>query len=230
MGLRFDGVTLVQGEFTLTADLEIAAPVTAVIGPSGGGKSSLLNAAGGFLAPRQGRILWNGTDLTGLAPGERPVSMVFQDNNLFPHLSAAQNVGLAVRPNLRLSQAETARVSDALIQVGLRGFEDRKPGALSGGQQSRVALARVLVAARPLVLLDEPFAALGPALKEEMLELVRDVLVTAGKLVVMVTHDPDDARAMAEAVVLIADGVTSGPFETSEVFKNPPEALRAYLG
>lgn len=230
MELRFEGVTLTQGTFTLAADLEIAAQVTAVIGPSGGGKSTLLAAAAGFLHPTAGRILWGQTDLGGMEPGQRPVSMVFQDNNLFPHLSVAQNVGLAVRPSPRLSVTEWGQVAEALAKVGLAGFEARKPAALSGGQQSRVALARVLVADRPLVLLDEPFAALGPALKDEMLGLVRDVLVAAGKQVVMVTHDPRDAQEIADDVVIVADGVATGPFATAAVFADPPEALRAYLG
>jgi thiamine transport system ATP-binding protein len=228
--LTFDRATLTQGDFSLSADFAVPGGVTAVIGPSGGGKSTLLAAVAGFLAPQSGRVLWEDADLAGLAPGQRPVSMLFQDNNLFPHLSVAQNVGVGLRPDLRLSPDERRQVSAALAQVGLTDYEARKPAALSGGQQSRVALARVLVAHRPVVLLDEPFAALGPALKDEMLGLVRDVLVQSGKTVVMVTHDPRDAQHVADQVVLVADGTAAAPVATQTIFANPPEALRAYLG
>jgi len=228
--LTFEKTVLRQGDFALAADLAIAPGVTAVIGPSGGGKSTLLAAIAGFLQPAEGRVLADDADLTPLAPGERPVSMLFQDNNLFPHLTVAQNVGLGVAPNLRLSAADVQAVTSALAQVGLAGFDARKPAALSGGQQSRVALARVLVADRPVVLLDEPFAALGPALKDEMLALVREVLVKAGKTIVMVTHDPQDAKAVADMVVLVAEGVAQAPTKTAEIFAHPPDALRAYLG
>lgn len=229
--LTFDGMRLVQGDFTLSADFAIPTQgVTAVIGPSGGGKSTLLAAVAGFFAPVAGRVLWQGQDMTGQQPGVRPVAMLFQDNNLFPHLTAAQNVGLGLRPVLRLRDSERALVDGALERVGLAGFGGRKPGALSGGQQSRVALARVLVAARPLVLLDEPFAALGPALKADMLQLVKEVLVADGRTVVMVTHDPRDAQALADRVVLVADGCAAAPVRTAEIFANPPAALTAYLG
>ena len=228
--LTFDHVTLQQGAFHLSADLAITAGVTAVIGPSGGGKSTLLAAVAGFLDPVQGRVLWGDDDLTPHAPGARPVSMLFQDNNLFPHLTVAQNVGLGIRPTLALSPQDHTAAAGALSQVGLDGFAARKPAALSGGQQSRVALARVLVADRPIVLLDEPFAALGPALKDEMLGLVRGILAQSGKTIVMVTHDPQDARSVADHVILVADGRAQPPRETGAIFADPPAALRDYLG
>lgn len=228
--LTFDGVTLRQGDFRLTADFEVPLGITAVIGPSGGGKSTLLGSIAGFLSPTAGRILWNGHDLTGLAPGARPVTMLFQDNNLFPHLTVAQNVGLALAPRLRLSPQQQTQVDAALSEVGLTGMGHRKPGALSGGQQSRAALARVLLADRPVVLLDEAFAALGPALRAEMLALVRERLWGQGRSVIMVTHDPADARAVADHVVLVAGGVAHAPVRTQALFDAPPPALRDYLG
>ena len=152
--LTFEGVALLQGTFRLSVDLTIGPSVTAVIGPSGAGKSTLLAAAAGFLLPGAGRLLYGSEDITALAPGQRPISMLFQDHNLFPHLTVRQNVGLGLKPNLRLTAAEGAVVREALARVGLSEHADRKPGTLSGGQQSRVALARVLVADRPTVLLD----------------------------------------------------------------------------
>lgn len=229
--LILEGLRLAQDEFALEADIVFPdQAITALIGPSGAGKSTLLSAIAGFLAPAQGRIMWDGNDLSGIPPGRRPFSMLFQDNNLFPHLTVLQNVGLGLRPDLRLTVDEKKQCQDALAQVGLAGLDGRKPGALSGGQQSRVALARVLVADRPLVMLDEPFAALGPALKDEMLDLVKAQLLAADKTVLMVTHDPSDARRVADHAVLVADGVVCDPVPTDVLLDNPPPALADYLG
>lgn len=227
--LIFDDVVLKQGGFSLSVDLSIKqGAVTALIGPSGAGKSTLLAAIAGFLSPDQGQISVDGVNLNQLSPAKRPVSMLFQDNNLFPHLTVLQNVGLGLRGDLRLTAIETQHVSEVLNNVGLGGMGDRKPAALSGGQQSRAALARVLVGSRSVVLLDEPFAALGPALKAEMLDLVKTRL--AGRTIVMVSHDPSDAQRIADMVCVVADGRVSAPVETKELFANPPEALSAYLG
>ena len=226
-----DKLVLRQGDFTLTADVTFpAGKVTALIGPSGAGKSTLLAAITGFLTPASGRVLWQGDDLTGLAPGARPVSAIFQDNNLFPHLTVTQNVGLGLRPALRLSDDERGQVDRALEAVGLTGLGDRKPGALSGGQQSRAALARVLLAQRPVVLLDEPFAALGPGLKDDMLDLVRETLGAAGRTLLMVTHDPDDAKRIADQAVFVADGNVTAPVPAQAFFSDPSPALADYLG
>ena len=228
--LTCENLLLKQGDFELRADAAFAQGVTAVIGPSGAGKSTLLGMIAGFIPVDQGRIRHDTRDLTKLPPAERPVSILFQDNNLFPHLSISENVGLGLRGALRLTATEKAQVFEVLTEVGLAEKADRKPSALSGGQQSRAALARVLLAGRPIVLLDEPFAALGPKLKDEMLDLVRDRLVPQGRTVVMVSHDPRDAKRIADKVCLVADGVVSAPVNTSEIFQNPPAALRDYLG
>lgn len=230
-GLDVSGITLQQDDFRLTADLRIPKGArVGVIGPSGGGKSTLLSAIAGFLAPQQGRILWQGEDITALDPAQRPGAIIFQDNNLFPHLSAFDNMALGVKPSLRLSAAERARVEQALARVGLEGLGQRKPAQLSGGQQGRVALARVLCQAKPLILLDEPFAALGPALRAEMLGLVAELCAETGATLLMVTHHISDARAICDQVVLVADGAATGPFATGPLLDNPPSALRAYIG
>ncbi|RMC35495.1 ATP-binding cassette domain-containing protein [Paracoccus alkanivorans] len=229
--LELCDIAVTLGEFALAADLSIPpASHMAVIGASGSGKSTLLSLIGGFLAPDRGRIYWNGNDITALPPGRRPVSFLFQDQNLFPHLSVAQNVGLGLRPDLRLSSDQRARLTRALEEVGLAGMETRRPASLSGGQQSRVALARVLLRARPLLLLDEPFAALGPALKAEMLELVARIADETQATVLMVTHDPQDARSFAPQTILIDKGTAHAPTATGDLLDNPPPGLRAYLG
>ena len=229
--LTLEALVLRQTGFELRADWSVAAGAKlAVIGPSGAGKSSLLNAIAGFLDPAEGRILWQGRDLGPLPPGARPISILFQDQNLFPHLTLAENLGLGLSPRLRLTADQQAQVGQALDRVGLAGLGQRKPGALSGGQQGRAALARALLRARPILLLDEPFAALGPALKAEMLDLVAEIAGQTGATVLMVTHDPADALRLADSTVLVADGLAAAPMATARLFADPPAALRAYLG
>ena len=229
--LRLEAVEITQEGFSLHAafSLQTGARV-AVIGPSGAGKSTLLGAIAGFVPVTSGRIIWGGQDITALPPAARPLSILFQDNNLFPHLSAAENVALGLKPSLRQSAPERAQVANALARVGLAGLEGRRPAQLSGGQQSRVALARVLLRQKPLLLLDEPFAALGPALKAEMLALLAEICTETGATLLMVTHDIADARSIAPEVVLVAEGRADGPCATADLLANPPPALRAYLG
>lgn len=229
--LTLDNLLLTQDDFRLSAHFKVP-PGTrcAVIGPSGAGKSTLLSAIAGFFAPTAGRILWNGQDITGTAPGNRPLSMLFQDQNLFPHLTVTQNLGLGLSPALRLDRKDHARIDAALARTGLEGLGTRKPAELSGGQQSRVALARALLRARPLLLLDEPFSALGPALKGEMLDLVATLAREQNTTVLMVTHDPQDARDFAQYTILVAEGLAHPPQPTAQLLDTPPPALRAYLG
>lgn len=228
--LTLEALTLRQGAFTLSADWSLPTRARlALIGPSGAGKSTLLAAIAGFLDPAAGRVLWQGGDLSGMDPGHRPVAMLFQDGNLFPHLTVARNVGLGIHAG-RLSEGDRDRVAGALDRVGLSGLADRKPGSLSGGQQSRAALARVLVMQRPLLLLDEPFAALGPAMRAEMLDLVAEMTEEAGTTLIMVSHDPGDARRIAGLTSVVAEGRVTAPADTGALFADPPETLRAYLG
>ena len=182
------------------------------------------------MAPARGRLLWDGRDITGLAPAERPVTLLFQEHNLFAHLSAAQNVGLGLRPDLRLGREGWARVEAALAEVGLEGMGMRRPGQLSGGQRQRVALARALLRARPVLMLDEPFAALGPGLRAEMLDLVARIREEQGATLLIVTHSPEDARRIAGRVVLVEGGVAHAPVATERLFADPPPALTDYLG
>ena len=229
--LQLDRLTYAQGDFRLTADWSAAAGQRiAIMGPSGAGKSTLLSMIAGFLAPTSGRVLWQGQDLVALPPGERPVTILFQDQNLFPHLTVAQNLGLGLRPDLRLSPANLARIDTALARVGLEGLGPRRPAQLSGGQASRAALARALLRARPILLLDEPFAALGPALRSDMLDLVREVADETKALVVMVTHDPQDALALGGMTAFVAKGIVQPPVSTPELLSNPPPDVQDYLG
>ena len=229
--LRLEGLVIAQDDWRLHADLTLErGGAAALIGPSGAGKSTLLAAIAGFATPAQGRILWDGADLTPLDPSRRPVTLVFQDHNLFAHLTVAQNVGLGLRPDLRLDRAGWNRVEAALAAVGLDGFGPRRPSAVSGGERSRVALARALLRDRPLLLLDEPFAALGPALRVEMLDLVTRIRGETGATLLVVTHQPEDARRIAPRTILVAGGVAHAPAPTAALLDDPPPELAAYLG
>lgn len=229
--LTLEHLSLHNGGFGLTADWSIAAgEKIAVIGPSGSGKSTLLLGIAGFLPPSAGRILWSGRDLATILPAGRPMTILFQDHNLFPHLSVAENIALGLSPRLKLAPAQRDAVAQVLLRTGMQGMGARKPDQLSGGQQGRVALARALVRARPILLLDEPFSALGPALKREMLMLVDDVAAATGAAVIMVTHDPNDAKRFSDKVVFVDDGCANAPVKTDALFANPPAALRGYLG
>ncbi|MGI9393239.1 MAG: thiamine ABC transporter ATP-binding protein [Boseongicola sp.] len=226
--LKIEGLRYHRDGFNLAADFSLAKGArAAIIGPSGGGKSTLLSLIAGFEQPDDGSVHWDGQYLGSIEPGKRPVAVLFQDNNLFPHLDLLTNVALGASPRARPNQVALDRARDALSQVGLEEFEERKPGALSGGQQSRAALARILLTERPLVLMDEPFAALGPAMRMEMQELVVRLLPEATLL--MVSHDPGDAKRFATQVLFVNSGKVSPPVETPEFFANPDGDVAEYL-
>jgi thiamine transport system ATP-binding protein len=230
--LELDAVAFRYEEMAMRFDLRVArGEVVAVIGPSGAGKSTLLALIAGFEAPDSGTIRIDGRDVAGDPPARRPVTSLFQEHNLFPHLSLVDNVGLGIDPGLKLDASARAKVAEALAHVGLAGLEARLPGQLSGGERQRAALARSLVRNRPLLLLDEPFAALGPAQRREMLDLVNALARDRGFTVLFVSHQPDDARHAAGRTVFVEDGriLCDGP--TATLFAPPlPPALAAYLG
>jgi len=229
--LEIEGLAFTYEDLIMRFDLTVeAGECIGIIGPSGAGKSTLLSLIGGFEKPLGGTIRVDGADITRLPPADRPVTTLFQDFNLFPHLSVAENVGLGRNPGLRLNVEDKEQVAWALREVGLEGFEARLPGQLSGGERQRVALARSLIRHRPLLLLDEPFAALGPALRIEMLELADQLRKAQGLTVLLVTHDPHEAARIATRTAFIAAGrvVMVGP--TQEVLASDRPEVREYLG
>lgn len=230
--IRLDAVRFDYGDMAMRFDLAIApSSIAAIIGPSGAGKSTVLNLIAGFEAPLSGRVLIGDADVTHAEPSRRPVSMVFQDNNLFAHLDVAANVGLGRRPGLRLDAADQQAVHDAIAKVGLAGKETRKPAALSGGERQRVAIARALVRNRPVLLLDEAFASLGPALRHEMLDLVGQLQKDTGMTVVMVTHHPDDALRLPSTLFFLENGHVAASGPAGELLSaKGPSLLRKYLG
>jgi thiamine transport system ATP-binding protein len=157
--------------------------------------------------------------------------MVFQDNNLFAHLNIRTNIGLGLAPSLRLDASAWSQVETALERVGLAGFGKRMPGTLSGGERQRVALARAFARRRPLLLLDEPFDGLGPGLAADMMGLMLEIRAEVGATVLMVTHDPDEARAAADEILFIAKGRIAADAPAAGFFERQdlPD-LQAYLG
>lgn len=178
----------------------------AVLGPSGAGKSTLLNLIAGFLPPASGSIVIDGEPHTATPPARRPVSMLFQENNLFNHLTIRQNIGLGMHPGLKLSAGQNASLLAIAEQMGIDSLLERLPGELSGGQRQRAALARCLVREQPVLLLDEPFSALDPALRQEMLILVAEVCQRRSLTLLMVSHSVEDAARIAPRSLVVADG------------------------
>jgi len=198
----------------------------AVLGPSGAGKSTLLNLVAGFLQPANGRITIEGHDHTHTPPAARPVSMLFQENNLFTHLTVRQNIGLGMHPGLRLNAGQQQKLSDIAAQMGIGDLLERLPGELSGGQRQRVALARCLVREQPILLLDEPFSALDPALRQEMLLLVNEVCERQNLTMLMVSHSVEDALKIAHRSVVIADGRIAWDGDTEQLVSGKASASR----
>ncbi|MFD1199718.1 thiamine ABC transporter ATP-binding protein [Brucella gallinifaecis] len=230
--IRLRDVHFSYGETTMHFNADIAGGVIAtIIGPSGSGKSTLLNLIAGFEIPQSGSIGIGNIDITKLPPALRPVSMVFQENNLFAHLDVAQNVGLGRSPKLKLTQQDQRAIASALERVGLKGKEQRKPEALSGGERQRVAIARALVRERPVLLLDEAFASLGPALRQQMLNLIRELHQENAMTILMVTHTPEDALYLDAQLLFVENGriTTQGPAKDL-LSSSGPDALKHYIG
>lgn len=178
----------------------------AILGPSGAGKSTLLHLIAGFIMPQSGNLVLNGSKHTDSLPSQRPVSMLFQENNLFAHLTVEQNVGLGLDPGLKLSDQQQQKKLNICQRVGLIDYLDRVPSQLSGGQRQRAALARCLVRNQPILLLDEPFSALDPALRYDMLDLVESVCEEELLTLLMVSHNLEDAARIAQRTLLIVEG------------------------
>ncbi len=231
-GIRLDRVRFAYPDLRMDFDVSIRpGALTAIMGPSGAGKSTLLDLIAGFKQPSSGRIAIGDADVTRLAPDKRPISMIFQENNLFAHLDVGSNVGLGRSPSLRLSADDRAAIAEALVRTGLDGKAGRLPRELSGGERQRVAIARVLVRDRPALLLDEPFAALGPALRDEMLDMVAALRRERALTVLLVTHQPQDARRVADEIVFVESGTIAATGAAKDFFGDDgPEPFKRYIG
>lgn len=181
----------------------------AIIGESGAGKSTLLNLIAGFEFPAQGEIWLNDKNHTRSAPYERPVSMLFQENNLFPHLTVQQNLALGIKPSLKLTALEQEKIEQVACSVGLGDYLQRLPNSLSGGQKQRVALARCLLRDTPILLLDEPFSALDQKLRVEMLALIAKLCDEKDLTLLLVTHQPSELIGSIDQVLVVENGQIS---------------------
>ena len=186
---------------TYTYNLEAKpSEVVAILGQSGSGKSTLLDIIAGFIEPTLGSITLDDTELLGKPIEKRPITILFQNHNLFEHLSVQKNILLGVNKALKDSIEEVEKVQAILKEVGLEAHEHKLASELSGGQQQRVALARVLMRREPILLLDEPFSGLDDATRIEMLELVQKITQEHQLHTIMVTHDLDDCERIANHV------------------------------
>ena len=223
-GLSIENLTVRYGPVTALAglNLEIASgELFVLLGGSGSGKTTLLRTLGGFIEPAGGRILLGGQDITRLPPHRRPVNTTFQSYALFPHMTVADNVAFGLRRQ-RLPKPEITQRVDALLElVRLREFAARKPDALSGGQRQRVALARALAPRPLLLLLDEPMSALDRGLREQTRQELLRVQAQTGTTFVLVTHDQDEALAMATRIGLLHHGCLAQVGTPAELYERP---------
>ena len=198
-----------------------------LLGPSGGGKTTLLRTIGGFHRPTSGQVRLHGEDVSDRPPEKRPTSMVFQSYALFPHMTVARNVGYGL-VLAKLPKAEIeAKVEAMLEMTGLAGLGDRKPHELSGGQQQRVQLARALVLDRDILLLDEPLAALDAQLRKDMCLELKHLQEKVGITFIHVTHNQEEAMTVADRIALIADGKLVEEGSAREVYEAPRRRFTA---
>jgi len=225
--VTYDGFTAVDAVDLDVADREIVC----ILGPSGSGKSSLLRAVAGLEPDARGLVSWNGDDLARVPPHRRGFGLMFQDHALFPHRDVQGNVAFGLRMQ-RLPRAEIdTRTGDALALVGLAGFEHRRIRELSGGEQQRVALARALAAEPRLLMLDEPLGALDRALRERLVAELRALFVRLGLTTLFVTHDHDEAFALADRLVVMHAGRIEQIGTPAAVWQQPANAFVArFLG
>lgn len=201
-----------------------------LLGRSGSGKSTLLSLLAGFTAATSGSATVDGESILHLAPAKRPFTLLFQQNNLFEHLTVYQNIGLGIRPDLRLTPAEQETLLRAAKQLQIEELLDRRPPSLSGGQQQRVALARCMVRRKPFLLLDEPFSALDPALRQEMMHEVRALATEHQIGVLLVSHQPQEARQHVDWVGFIENGNLQFTAPVNAFEQPPTPEFAAYLG
>ncbi len=221
------GVPAVDG-----VDLEVApGSLVALLGPSGCGKTTTLKMVAGLLDPDEGDVRFDDRSIIGLAAEKRPVAMVFQKPLLFPHMTVGQNVGFGLRVRRTAKAAIAARVAEMLDLVRLPDLAHRKVGQLSGGQEQRVALARALVTDPAVLLLDEPLSQLDAALRIEMRDLVAGVQRELGVTTLFVTHDQDEAVALADKVALVLDGRVVQHAEPRAFYERPASvAVARFFG
>ncbi|RWD65601.1 MAG: ABC transporter ATP-binding protein [Mesorhizobium sp.] len=200
---------------------------TILLGPSGSGKTTLLSILGGFVTPSEGKVFIRGQDCTSVPPAKRPTTTVFQDYALFPHMSVGANVGFGLRMQGVDGATRAAKAREALALVGLAAALDKKPHQLSGGQRQRVALARALVIEPAVLLLDEPLGALDLKLRRQMQDELKAIQKRVGTAFVHVTHDQEEAMALADHCVVMNDGRIEDEGPPERVYARPKTRFSA---
>lgn len=232
LGLTLHNLFFERKGFSL--DLSVRLPKgsrTLLVGASGAGKSTILSLIAGFLKPQKGAILWEERDMATLPPQKRPLTLLFQDHNLFPHLSVWKNVGLGINPSLKLKKEEKEKVQEILDKVGILPLKERYPYELSGGERQRVALARSLLRRTPLLLLDEPLGPLGPGLRKEMLELLAHLCDEFQLTLLLTTHQPEEALSFADHMLFLEEGKIVEEGYPLDLMRSPIHpTLKKYLG
>src|SRR5205085_1704387 len=234
MAIEANGVGKRFGDHAALTDVTVRVPdrsLTALLGPSGGGKSTLLRVIAGLERPDTGHVLIAGVDVTGVPAQKRGVGFVFQHYAAFKHMTVRENVAFALRIRKRPKPEVNSRVDELLGLVQLRAFADRYPGQLSGGQRQRMALARALAAEPRVLLLDEPFGALDARVRQELrawlARLHEEVEVTT----IFVTHDQEEAMELADQIVLINDGRVEQAGSPADLYERPAnEFVMNFIG
>lgn len=230
--LLVDSLVVRYGETTAVDEVSLEVrpgEIVALLGPSGSGKSSLLRAVAGFEPPAGGDIVWAGSSIVDTPTYQRGFGLMFQDGQLFPHRDVAGNVAYGLRSLPRAKRHE--RVMDALRSVGMADYASRSVSSLSGGQAQRVALARSLAPRPKLLLLDEPLSALDRSLREHLSVEIRQILRECGASCVYVTHDQDEAFAVADRIGVMIDGHLAAMAAPHELWASPGRAdVAEFLG
>jgi len=231
--IEFDKVSLRLGTFALK---EVSLRIRLgdfyfILGPSGAGKTVLLEGIAGLHAPQSGRILLRGEDVAGIPPERRRISLVYQDYSLFPHMTVAKNIAFGLKMQKADRHTVERRVEDLLEAFGIGALRDRHPLTLSGGEQQRVAIARALAVEPDILLLDEPFSALDPVTKEKFIEDLREIHRTRDLTIVQVTHARDEAMRLATRVAVIIEGMLAAEGGVEEIFSAPETCdLARFMG
>ena len=205
--IKLENISLKLDNFRTNFTVEIKkGEWVGIIGQSGAGKSTFLNIIAGFAQPEVGSLLINNTEMRNLPASKRSISSLFQDNNLFPHLSVYQNIAIAIKPNLKLHENEKGKIFEIIEYLNLSSKIHSGIGTLSGGERQRVALGRVMSSDKKILLLDEPFSQLDPNLRIEMLELIKKIREKKKITIIMAIHTPAEAIDFVSRFLLIKEG------------------------
>ncbi|MCJ8350104.1 thiamine ABC transporter ATP-binding protein [Moritella sp.] len=230
--LQVNNITFAYEQMPMHFDLTVNRGETlAILGASGSGKSTLLNLIAGFNQPLSGDIRFQQNSILTKTPAQRPITTLFQEHNLFNHLTVKQNIAIGLAPSMKLNAEQQTALETAAQQVEMTDLLHRLPADLSGGQRQRVGIARCLARKKPLLLLDEPFSSLDPALRQEMLRLIAKLNKEHGITVLMVTHNPHDALQIADNIAFIENGKIALHAPAAILAdQDAPDMLKRYLG